>query len=107
MDAVVLDLSFNSGDFLNNVKIICREVADPTQIPQGKLVFSLREQPPWGFLDPHRTDEQAASGDELYRKGNEPLFPRRRHCLLEAVVDPEADKAADLPFESVSSMSTA
>ena len=95
------DLLFHHGDLLENVDIIGSQIPDPTEIGDGFIDSTFGEQPARSLLEKQASDEQKPSGDQLHREWNEPLLLACWQCLNHAVVDPEANQAAELPAKFI------
>lgn len=89
------------GDFLHNVDVVPVEAPQPAQRLGGLAPAALCEQPARRLGHEGGADEQQAARDELDGKGDQPLPPAGPHGGVDAVVDPEAGEAADLPAHLV------
>lgn len=104
--ALLLEALVNVRDLLDDVLVVRLQVAHPGQDLDGLFALALFKQPPRRLGDVDGAEEEHAAGDELHRKGDQPLRVRRREGAVDAVVDPEPDQAADLPAELVYSDET-
>lgn len=99
--AVPVKVLVDVADLLDNVDVTGAEVPDPAEVRHALLALTLHEQPAGGLLDPDGAEQEQAAGDELDGEGDQPLGVVGREGCVDSVVDPEADKASDLPPELV------
>lgn len=99
--SVQLQVLVDVADLLADVHVGRLEVPHPAEHLHGLLAPALGEQPARGLGDPQGPEEEDPRGDQLHREGDEPLRPVLRQRPVDAVVDPEADQAADLPAQLV------
>lgn len=105
--AVALEILLDKGNLLDNVQVRGVEVADPAEVGHGLVPLALGEEPAGRLLDPEGSDEKHTGRDELHSEGNNPLGPARRKGGADTIVDPEADKATDLPSQLINTDETA
>lgn len=78
-----------------------RLIPHPAESLHSLLALAHHEQPSRRLGDSQNTDQEQAGRDKLNGNGNEPLGVTRRHGRVNAVVDPEADEATNLPSKLV------
>lgn len=99
--ALKFECRVNLGNFFDEVDVVSGDVAEVLKVLDGFFSSPLAEEPTWRFLDEESSDEHETCRDELNGEGNHPLFCCWRHSGADTVVDPETDKATNLPTEFV------
>lgn len=70
----VLNAGLNISHLTEEVRVVLRQIADPGQVLEGKLIAVLADQPTRRLNHEGHEDQQETDGDELDTDGNSPLL---------------------------------
>jgi hypothetical protein len=88
---LVLNTGLDISHLAEEVWVVLRQVADPGQVLESKLIAVLAGQPTRRFNHEGHEGQQETNGDQLNTNGDSPLLGVcARDVLLHTVVDPEA-----------------
>lgn len=105
--ALLLDGGVDGGHFFKHVDVVVGDLADPLEVVERQFALALGHEPSRRLADEEKTNEHHPRWNQLDRKRDQPLAMTRRHGDRDAIVDPEADQATDLPAHLVQADETA
>lgn len=98
----MLDLDGNGVDFLNEIRVVARQVSQVAEILDGLFTSSTLNEPSRRLLDDDRNENGEKTGwDELYGERCEPLSKAHREIEGDTIIYPETDDTANLPCNFV------
>lgn len=98
---VVFNLSIDSSDLFDHVRVRSIEVTNPAQVLDSLIAVTARELPTRRLPQPDCTDEKQARRNKLNSEWDHPLASRRCHGLNKPIIDPEAHETTNLPSKLV------